>query len=142
MLSYPMYNKDDFLSEPFNRFEPYFTIMNDGVRYNSDHIRSEELIVENHIQALAQQICGYMSSYCRDSFKLMCGFSYMGTNTCPHYLNGECDGYVDHETELPKLILDENLNMISGCTFEFLLKSHNIDVKDIYTCLLYTSRCV
>ena len=65
--------------------------------------------------------------------KLMCGFSYMGTNTCPHYLNGECDGYVDHETELPKLILDENLNMISGCTFEFLLKSHNIDVKDIYT---------
>ena len=133
MLSYPMYNKDDFLSEPFNRFEPYFTIMNDGVRYNSDHIRSEELIVENHIQALAQQICGYMSSYCRDSFKLMCGFSYMGTNTCPHYLNGECDGYVDHETELPKLILDENLNMISGCTFEFLLKSHNIDVKDIYT---------
>ena len=55
----------------------------------------------------------------------------MGTNTCPHYLNGECDGYVDSETELPKLILDETSNIKSGCTLELLLKSHNIDIKSI-----------
>lgn len=131
MLSYPMCNEEDFFSEEFNRFEPYFTIMDDGISYNSDHISSEELIVENHLQALAQQICGYTSHYCRDSFKLMCGFSYMGTNTCPHYLNGECDGYVDSQTKLPKLILDEASNIKSGCTLELLLKSHNIDIKDI-----------
>ncbi len=131
MLSYPMCNEDDFFSEEFNRFEPYFTIMNDGISYNSAHIRSEELIVENHLQALAQQICGYASHYCRDSFKLMCGFSYMGTNTCPHYRNGECNGYVDSKTELPKLILDESSNIKSGCTLELLLKSHNINIKDI-----------
>ncbi len=69
--------------------------------------------------------------YCRDSFKLMCGFSYMGTNNCPHYLNGECDGYVDAEPQLPELILDEDSNIKSGCSFELLLKSHNIDIKDI-----------
>lgn len=131
MLSYPMCNANDFFSEEFNRFEPYFTIMNDGISYNLAHICSEELVVENHIQALAQQICGYSSCYCRDSFKLMCGFSYMGTNNCPYYLNGECDGYVDHETELPKLIFDKNSNMINGCSFEILLRFYNIDVKDI-----------
>ena len=131
MLSYPMCKVEDFISEEFNGFKPYFTIMNDGISYNSDHIRSEELIVENHLQALAQQICGYASRYCRDTFKLMCGFSYMGTNTCPHYLNGECDGYVDSETELPKLIFDEASNIRSGCTLELLLKDHNIDIKDI-----------
>lgn len=131
MLSYPMCNEDDFFSVEFNRFEPYFTIMDDGISYNSDHVRSEELVVENHMQALAQQICGYPSRYCRDSFKLMCGFSYMGTNNCPHYLNGECDGYVDAEPQLPELILDEDSNIKSGCSFELLLKSHNIDIKDI-----------
>lgn len=131
MLSYPMCNEDDFFSVEFNRFEPYFTIMDDGISYNSDHVRSEEVVVENHMQALAQQICGYPSRYCRDSFKLMCGFSYMGTNNCPHYLNGECDGYVDAEPQLPELILDEDSNIKSGCSFELLLKSHNIDIKDI-----------
>ena len=61
----------------------------------------------------------------------MCGYSYMGVNTCPHYLNGECDGHIDLETELPKLIMDENSNIISGCTLEICLKSHDIDIKDI-----------
>lgn len=133
MLSYPMCNHEDFFSEQFNRFEPYFTILDDAIYYNLKKIKLEELILENHLQALAQQICGYISSYCCNSFKLMCGFSYMGNNTCPHYLSGECDGYVDHETELPKLILDESSNIISGCTFEFILKQHNINVKEIIT---------
>lgn len=138
MLAYPMCNADEFLSEDFNRFKPYFTIMEDGVSYNSTNIRSEELLLEDHIQALAKQICGYISPYCRDSFKLMCGFSYMGTNTCPHYLSGECDGYVDHDTELPKLILDEYGNIKSGCTFDMILKDHNIDIKDIDVGLMRT----
>ena len=131
MLSYPMCNEAEFFSETFNRFEPYFTIMDDCISYNSTHIRFEELLVENHIQALAQQICGYTSPYCRDSFKLMCGDSYMGTNICPHYINGECDGYVDRETQLPQLIIDEHSNIKSGCTFDLCLKTNGIDIKDI-----------
>lgn len=43
----------------------------------------------------------------------------------------ECDGYVDAEPQLPELILDEDSNIKSGCSFELLLKSHNIDIKDI-----------
>ncbi len=131
MLSYPMCDEAEFFSEAFNRFEAYFTIMDDGISYNSNHIRFAELLFENHIQALARQICGHTSRYCHDSFKLMCGDSFMGTNTCPHYLNGECDGYVDCETELPQLILDEQSNIKSGCTFDFCLKLAGIDIKDI-----------
>lgn len=131
MLAYPMCNEFEFFSEAFNRFEPYFTIMDDGVSYNSAHIHSEELMLENHLQALAQQICGYNSSYCRDSFKLMCGFTYMGISTCPHYLSGECDGHIDCDTQLPELILDEYSNMKSGCTLDMCLKIHDIDIKDI-----------
>ena len=131
MLCYPMCNEADFFSEAFNRFEPYFTIMEDGVSYNSANIRSEELIFENHLQALAQQICGYSSPYCRESFKLMCGFTYMGINTCPHYLSGECNGHLDRETVLPNVILDEVSNIKSGCTLDMWLKHHDIDIKDI-----------
>ena len=35
------------------------------------------------------------------------------------------------EPQLPELILDEDSNIKSGCSFELLLKSHNIDIKDI-----------
>ena len=131
MLAYPMCNEFEFFSEAFNRFEPYFTIMDDGVSYNSHYIRSEELIIENHLQALAQQICGYNSVYCRDSFKLMCGFTYTGLNTCPHYLNGECDGHIDCDSELPELVLDEHSNIKCGCTFDICLKLHDINIKEI-----------
>lgn len=131
MLAYPMCNVIDFFSEEFNRFEPYFTIMEDGVRYNLSHIRSEELVVENHLQALAQQICGYNSAYCRDSFKLMCGFTYMGLYTCPHYLCGECDGYIDRDTNLPELIVDEYSNMKSGCTFDLCMRDDDVNIKDV-----------
>ena len=105
--------------------------MEDGVSYNSANICSEELIFENHLQALAQQICGYSSPYCRESFKLMCGFTYMGINTCPHYLSGECNGHLDRETVLPNVILDEVSNIKSGCTLDMCLKHHDIDIKDI-----------
>ena len=131
MLSYPMCNLAEFSSNEFNHFKPYFTIMEDGVSYNCENIRSEELILENHLQALALQICGYNSKFCRDSFKLMCGYTYMGLNSCRHYLNGECNGYIDSNTELPPLVLDENSNIKNGCDFECFLKINNIDVKDI-----------
>ena len=131
MLAYPMYNEHEFLSESFNRFQPYFTIMNDGVSYNSSYIRSEELMLEIHLQALTQQICGYISDYCRDSFKLMCGYTYFGLNTCPHYLKGECDGHIDRDTELPDLVLDEQSNIVCGCTFDMCMKIHNININEI-----------
>lgn len=131
MLAYPMCNESEFLSDAFNRFEPYFTIMADGVSYNSSYIRSEELLFEIHLQALAQQICGYISKYCHDSFKLMCGYSYFGLNTCQHYLNGECDGHIDRETKLPDLVLDEHSNLVCGCTFDMCMKLNNININEI-----------
>lgn len=131
MLAYPMYNEEDFFSEEFNRFEPYFTIMNDGVSYNSEYISSEELMFENHLQALAQQICGYCSDYCRDPFKIMCGYTYMGLNTCKHYLYNECDGHIDCNTQLPKIVLDEKSNIKEGCTFDMCLKMQGIDIKNV-----------
>lgn len=92
-----------------------FTPENLGSRLfmeRSDLLTPENFLVWFHerfhylqVEALAQQICGYPSRYCRDSFKLMCGFSYMGTNNCPHYLNGECDGYVDAAMTMADFIL-------------------------------------
>jgi len=130
MLSYPMC-KREFLSEEFNKFEPYFTITNDGVMYNTDRITSTELIYENHFQALSAQICGRVSPYCQDTWRLMCGFSYTGTNTCPHYLAGECDGYVDCESEFPKVVIDEDNNIVRGCTFEIVLNTMGVSVRNI-----------
>lgn len=131
MLSYPMCNYDNFMSFEFNRFKPYFTIMDDGVSYNVENIKHEELILENHLQALANQICGHNSKYCLESKKLMCGYSYTGMNTCPNYISGECNGHVDKNTVLPELVLDENSNIKTGCTFELCLNSFGLSIQDI-----------
>lgn len=130
MLSYPMCS-EEFISEEFNAFEPYFTITEDGVIYNIDRITPSELWFENHFQAFASQICGQISPYCQDVSRIMCGFSYNGTNTCPHYISGECDGYIDHESVLPGIIMDEAKNIINGCTFEIVLGIMGINIKDI-----------
>lgn len=131
MLSYPMNDPFSFLSDDFNSFQPYFTITNDGVLYNTQFKNDEELILENHLQALSEQICGHKSKYCQDSFKLMCGYSFMGVLTCPHYLNGECDGYIDEKTILPPLIMDDKSIIKSGCTFEVFLNLNGLSIKNI-----------
>lgn len=133
MLSYPMGNFDSFTSQEFNRFEPYFTIVDDGVMYNFDNISSSELLFENHLQALTLQICGHISKYSIDSGKLMCGYSYMGLRSCPHYMSGECDGYIDCDSVLPEIVFDEKSNVISGCTFELILNIHGTTIQDIVT---------
>lgn len=130
MLSYPMCS-DDFISEDFNRFEPYFTITDDGVVYNTERITTSELLFEKHFQALSSQICGQISPYCQDIGRLMCGFSFTGANTCPHLLLDECDGHVDNECVLPEIVLDDHKNILRGCTFEFVLNSMGIGIKDI-----------
>lgn len=65
--------------------------MDDGISYNSTHICMEELIVENHIQALARQICGYTSPYeVSLKIRIICD-TIMGISECdlnlPNYLN-------------------------------------------------------
>lgn len=130
MLSYPMCNPE-FMSAEFNRFEPYYTITDDGVLYNTANILPTELIFENNFQALAAQICGRVSPYCLDRFKLMCGDAYMGIKTCSHYLGGECDGHIDREVELPELQLAENGNVKQGCFLELSLNVMGLSIKDI-----------
>lgn len=132
ILTYPMMSISEFISDEFNSFQPYYTITEDGVLYDAKFIKDEEIILENHLQALAQQICGRKSKYCQDSFRLMCGHTFMGTLTCPHYLNGDCDGYIDKDSVLPELRLDENSTILSGCTFEIFLNMHGLTIKNIF----------
>lgn len=131
LLAYPMRSFSEFISDEFNSFQPYFTITEDGVLYNAQFIKDEEIIFENHLQALAQQICGHKSKYCQDSFRLMCGYTFMGALTCPHYLNGDCDGYIDADSTLPELRLDGKSNIQSGCTFEMVLNLQGLTIKNI-----------
>lgn len=131
ILAYPMRKFSEFISDEFNSFQPYFTITENGVFYNTKYIKNEEIIFENHLQALAQQICGQKSKYCQDSFRLMCGYTYMGTLTCPHYLKGDCDGYVDANISLPKLEVDKKSNILSGCTFELFLNFLGQSIQNI-----------
>ena len=131
MLTYPMKNHFSFMSEEFNNFQPYFTITNDEIFYNTSFIEISEIIFENHLQALSEQICGYKSNYCQDSFKLMCGDTFMGTFACPHYLSNECDGHIDSNTILPSLIMNKNSDIKSGCTFEIFLNFCGLSIKNI-----------
>lgn len=131
LLTYPMRSFPEFISDEFNSFQPYFTIAEDVVLYNAQFVRDEEIMFENHLQALAQQICGHKSNYCQDSFRLMCGHTFMGTLTCPHYLNGDCDGYIDVDSTLPELKLDDKSNILGGCTFEIVLNLYGLTINNI-----------
>lgn len=131
MLSYPMCNFESFISGDFNGFEPYFTITDDGVMYNVGKISSMEFLFENHLQALASQICGHISKYCLDAGKLMCGYTYMGLKICPHYISGECDGHIECNSVLPDVVLDENKNIKSGCTFEMVLNIQGTSISNM-----------
>lgn len=131
-LAYPIRSYDEFTSDEFSRFEPYFTIVDDGVMYNLEHIKHEELLFENHLQALVKQICGKMSPYCIYTDMLMCGYSYMGNKSCPHYLSGECDGHIDPNSTLLNYELDECGNLKHGCSFELVLKLIGTSVREIH----------
>lgn len=131
-LSYPMRDYDEFTSDAFSRFEPYFTIVDDGVLYNTEHINREELLLENHLQALVKQICGQMSPYCIYTDLLMCGYSYMGNKTCPHYISEECTGHIDPESDLINYKLDEEGNLTHGCSFEMALNVIGTSIRDIH----------
>lgn len=61
----------------------------------------------------------------------MCGYTFMGALTCPHYLNGNYDGYIDADSNLPDLKLDEKSNILSGCTFEMFLNLCGLTIKNI-----------
>lgn len=130
-LSYPMRDYNEFTSEEFSRFEPYFTIVDDGVLYNFEYIKPEEFMLENHLQALAQQICGKMSRYCIYTDLLMCGYSYMGNKTCPHYISGECDGHLAPDSDLLNYELDDHGNLKRGCSFEMVLNIIGTSVREI-----------
>lgn len=134
MLSFPMRNPQEFFSKEFNRFQPIFTITYDTVYYNLDNISSLELIFENHFQALALQICGRMSSRCIYPDMLQCGFSYFGLKNCPYQINGQCDGHIDGKSILAPLELDDEENIIGGCTFEVVLNIMGTSIREIDIC--------
>ena len=132
ILSYPFQNLAEFWSQDFNRFNPIFTITNNAVFYNLDNISSDEMVFENHFQALALQICGCMSERCKYPNMLQCGFSYFGLNNiCPHQATGECSGEIDCETLLPEFKLDEEENILCGCSFEAVLNTMGTSIQDI-----------
>lgn len=131
VLAYPMADFEQFISEEFNRFEPLFTITNDGVMYNVRNVLPEELLLENHLHALVTQIYGQVPRNSVDTYRLMCGFNYAGTSGCRHYKSGECDGYIDKNCVLPPLKIDEHGNIKSGCTLELLLNRDNTTIKEI-----------
>ena len=129
ILSFPFRTPEDFASPEFNRFYPLFTITNDSVLYNLNSISPTELVLENHFQALSLQICGRISNRCIYPNMLQCGFSYFGTNSCPHQLLGECNGHIDMNSILPKLECDSYGNLKSGCSLELVLCSYGTSIK-------------
>lgn len=131
MLSYPMREQKKYFSKEFRRFQPLFTVTRSEVYFNLNDITPMELIIENHHQALAMQICGNISERCIYKDMLQCGISYFGTKGCNHFLNGECDGHIDSESELPPFELDEKGNILSGCILELLIQDLGTSIKNI-----------
>lgn len=130
-LSYPMLSPQVYFDEEFERFHPLFIITDDRVFYNVKNVSISELLFENEYQALALQICGYLSQYNMYPDMLQCSDNYFGIRSCKHWLDKSCDGHLCKETELPPLELDESGNIVNGCMMEVLLNIIGTSIKEI-----------
>ena len=72
-----------------------------------------------------------MSRRCIDCGRIQCGFSYYGIKGCQYQLDETCDGHLDHESELPKLVVDAEGNIVEGCSFEVFLGLMGISISDL-----------
>ena len=99
--------------------------------YNIENVSLLEIMFENNYQAIAAQISGRVSNYCCDRHKMMCGDAYMRTEICPQYRSGECNGYIDKDSLLPEIKLDESGNVEQGCFLEMILNSMGTSIKNI-----------
>lgn len=129
-LSYPFCDSNVLLQ--MKEFHPYYYITSDQTSYtvNSESL-GNEVMFENHYQAFSHQICGHISARCLDRGKIQCGFSYYGIQSCQYQINGTCDGHVDCHSDLPSMVLDENSNVLEGCTFDIFLSLMGVKVKDL-----------
>ena len=129
-LSFPFINSEVY--GLMKEFHPYYYVTTDSSGYTVDsEILGQEVVFENHFQAFAHQICGHISPRCMDCGKVQCGFSYYGIKGCQYLLDGSCDGHVDCDSELPRIVLDGNHNIIEGCLFEAFLNVMGLGVKDL-----------
>lgn len=103
----------------------------DAVYYNLENISSQELVFENHFQALALQMCGRISKRCIYPDMLQCGFSYFGLKICPCQLNRKCDGHIDRKSNLEPMKWDAEENLVEGCSFEVMLNILGTSIKEI-----------
>ena len=77
--------------------------------------------MENEIQSVVNQIIGYKSKYNLYPNSIQCADSYYGIKSCKHWIDGSCDGHLCAESEVPKLVMDDNSNIIDGCMLEICL---------------------
>lgn len=130
ILSFPLNNEE--LLNQLKRFQPYYLITTDesGYIFHSESL-GQEILFENHFQAVSNQICGYSSLRNIDRKRIQCGYSYYGIKKCPYLIDGTCDGHVDCESELPKLVIDDEDNICEGCNFILFFKLMDIEIKDL-----------
>ncbi|NSG06867.1 hypothetical protein [Blautia obeum] len=130
-LTYPMANPKEFTGEEFNRFYPLFTITDNEVFYNVAGVNQNEIFLENEIQSVVNQIIGYKSKYNLYPNSIQCADSYYGIKSCKHWIDGSCDGHLCAESEVPKLVMDDNSNIIDGCMLEICLNIWGTSIREI-----------
>ena len=130
-LSYPMANPQEFIGEEFNRFYPLFTITDNEVFYNVAGVNQSEMFLENEIQSIASQIIGYKSKYNLYPNSIQCADSYYGIKSCRHWIDGSCDGHLCAESEIPKLVMDGDNNILDGCMLEICLNIWGTSIREI-----------
>ena len=112
-MFHPFFRVDILMQ--MKEFHPYYHIMSDLTSYtvNSESL-GNEVLFENHYQALAHQICGNMSQRCLDRTKIQCGFSYYGLKGCQYQEDGSCNGHIDCDNKLPKVKVDTDQTQWKG----------------------------
>ena len=94
-----------------------------------------KFFLKNEIQSVVNQIIGYKSKYNLYPNSIQCADSYYGIKSCKHWIDGSCDGHLCAESEVPKLVMDDNSNIIDGCMLEICLNIWGTSIREIQVCI-------
>jgi hypothetical protein len=97
-----------------------------------DETLSAEIVMELQFQALAMQVYGEFSKIASDEGTIECAFAKFGIHQgCEFQRTHNCLGRYRPSDGPPHPIVDLGDEMVSGCSFEMLLRTCGLQSRDL-----------
>lgn len=128
----PVHNVNE-LSTLLKEFKTPYIIFEEGFfSFGTPSVSGAEIIFELQYQAFTDQVLGNFSESARVNSKIECAFSkYNIGNVCIYQKSHGCKGQLSPKDDIPFPRTINPEGNLEGCSFDWLLKTMDINMKDI-----------